>query len=58
MRSLEWRPEDTTAVPRIVSFCHACAKETCHELREGDGVIAKVCLSCLERELAYLLDLD
>ncbi len=55
MQSLE-QQSDRTVAPKIVSFCQVCEKQTCHELREGDGVIAKVCLSCLERALAYSLD--
>ncbi len=58
MRILERQPEKATAMPKILSFCRACEKQTCHELREGDGVIAKVCLSCLERALTRSLDGD
>ena len=45
-------------LPKTLRFCKACGKETPHEVRSGCGVIAKVCIPCLERALQYELDRD
>jgi hypothetical protein len=44
--------------PRTLSFCTACAEYTPHEWVEGDGVVAKVCIRCVERDLTHLLNRD
>ena len=50
--------ESTLAAPRTLSFCAVCGEYTPHELLEGDGVIAKICVRCVERELTDLLNRD
>jgi hypothetical protein len=42
--------------PKTLHYCSACGKETPHEIREGSGVLATICLPCLERALTYELD--
>ena len=44
--------------PRILSFCTACGEYTPHEWVEGDGVVAKVCIRCVDRDLTNLLNRD
>ncbi|MBZ5586264.1 MAG: hypothetical protein LAQ30_29580 [Acidobacteriia bacterium] len=50
--------EPLLAAPRTLSFCAACGEHTPHELVQGDGVIAKVCVRCAERALTNLLGRD
>ena len=50
--------EPMLAPPRMLSFCAACGEHTPHELLEGDGVVAKICVRCAERELTNLLNRD
>jgi len=52
------QPDPVQAVPRILRFCEFCQKETPHEIRTGSGIIARICLPCLERDLMYELDRD
>jgi hypothetical protein len=33
-----------------------CQRETRHQQREGAGVVATICVPCLERALSYELD--
>ncbi len=54
----EKHPEPVGPLPRLLRFCKQCQKETPHEIRTGGGVIAKICLPCLERDLFYELDRD
>jgi hypothetical protein len=49
---------ETAAAGRTISFCRICGKHTPHEWREGDGVVAKICISCVERDALYALDRD
>jgi hypothetical protein len=42
--------------PKTIRYCTTCAKETPHEIREGSGIIATICLPCVERALSYELD--
>ena len=44
--------------PKTIRFCKACQQETPHEVREGGGVVAKLCIPCMERTLYYELDRD
>ena len=44
--------------PRTLEYCPVCRKQTPHEIREGDGVLAAICLFCLERALSYEMDRD
>jgi hypothetical protein len=44
--------------PRTLSFCKVCGEHTSHEWVEGDGVVAKICVRCIERELTNLLGRD
>ena len=43
-------------MPKTLRYCAACAKEMPHEIHEGAGVVALICLGCAERELSYELD--
>lgn len=43
---------------RTISFCKVCGGYTPHEWREGDGIVAKLCVTCFERDLLELLDRD
>jgi len=48
--------EPTTAtplLPRALRYCKACRKETTHEIRAGAGVIARICVACLEKALRH-----
>lgn len=44
--------------PKTLRFCSVCQKETTHEIRSGAGVIAMLCIPCINRSLAYELDRD
>jgi hypothetical protein len=44
--------------PRTLEYCPVCRKQTPHEIREGDGVLAAICLFCVERALSYEMDRD
>jgi hypothetical protein len=57
---LSWPEYQTTAppLPKTLRFCKSCGKQTTHEVRSGAGVIATVCVPCLERALQYELDRD
>jgi hypothetical protein len=50
--------EPMLAGPRTLSFCTACGEHTPHEWVEGHGVVAKICVRCVERELTRLLNQD
>jgi hypothetical protein len=54
----EQRTESTAFLPKTMKFCRVCQKETPHEVRSGGGVVARMCLPCLEHELTYELDRD
>ena len=54
----EQTPEPPAILPKTIRFCRVCQKETQHEVRSGAGVIARMCLPCLERALIYELDRD
>ncbi len=57
MRSVIPEREKVSA-GRTISFCRTCGKHTRHEWREGDGVVAKICMDCAERDALYALDRD
>ena len=44
--------------PRTLSFCKTCGEYTPHEWVGGDGVVAKVCVGCVDRDLTNLLGQD
>jgi len=46
------------AWPKTLRFCQTCHRETPHQLRQGAGVIVKLCVPCLERALSYEQDRD
>ena len=46
------------ARPKTMKFCKTCHKETPHELHEGAGVRATICIPCLRRALCYEMDRD
>ena len=35
--------------PKITKYCKNCKKDTLHQVRVGSGVIATMCIACLER---------
>jgi len=57
---LNWGDKSATAapLPRTLRYCKVCGRETAHEIRTGAGVIAKICVACLERTLRYELERD
>ena len=34
---------------QITKYCECCRATTPHQLRENDGLIAKICIVCLQR---------
>jgi len=56
MRLWEVRSEPPAVMPKTMRYCKVCQKDTPHEVRSGAGVIARMCLPCLERALSYELD--
>jgi hypothetical protein len=50
--------EPAKGAPRTLSFCAACGEHTPHEWVEGGGVVAKICVWCVERDLTNLLNQD
>jgi hypothetical protein len=40
-------------LPKTIKYCKTCQRETPHQIRGGRGLTANVCISCLERALAY-----
>ena len=44
--------------PKTLQYCPVCGKQTPHEIREGDGVLATICISCMERDFSYEMDRD
>ncbi len=51
-------PLESVPAPRTLAYCAACGEYTPHELMEGDGVVAKLCVRCLEHEITDLLERD
>ncbi len=51
-------PLESVPAPRTVAYCAACGEYTPHELMEGDGVVAKICVRCMEHEITDLLGRD
>jgi hypothetical protein len=45
-------------LPTTLRHCKTCARQTPHEIRTGSGVIATICVPCLQRALQYELDRD
>ena len=44
--------------PSTLRFCKVCEGQTPHQVRTGSGVVATICIPCLERALQYELDRD
>jgi hypothetical protein len=44
--------------PKTLEYRPVCPKQTPHEIREGNGVLAAICLCCLERAFTYEMDRD
>ena len=49
-------PRTSSALPREIRYCRSCQKETAHEIRFGAGVIATMCVPCLESVLRGQLE--
>lgn len=47
-----------SGLPRTMRYCGICQHETSHLIRSGDGIVAILCLPCLNRALDYELDRD
>ena len=45
-------------LPTTIKFCRFCQRETPHQIRGGKGVVAVICIPCLNRALAYELQRD
>jgi hypothetical protein len=52
------KTEIATTWPKALRYCQACHQETPHQLRQGAGVVATICVLCLQRALNYELDRD
>ena len=50
--------EPAHGVPKTFRFCKVCRKETPHEILANEGVVAYICIPCLEEDLLYELDRD
>ncbi len=50
--------EPILEAPRTISYCAACGEYTPHLCCEGDGVVAKICVPCAERQLTEMLGRD
>lgn len=46
------------ALPKTIKYCKTCQRETPHQIRSGPGLVANICISCMERALTYELDRD
>ncbi len=46
------------AFPHTLRYCKVCRKMTPHEIRAGAGLVAKMCVKCLESGRNYELDRD
>jgi len=58
MQPMETRYEPVPAPPKTIRYCKVCRRETPHEILAGSGVVAKVCIPCLEQTERYELDRD
>ena len=50
--------EEQVVFPKTVRYCKICQSNTTHEVRANSGVVAKICVACLDRALRYELDRD
>jgi hypothetical protein len=48
----------TDSRPKTIKYCKTCEKETPHQIRGSEGVVANICVPCLSRALTYELDRD
>jgi hypothetical protein len=58
MRLSEEQGAQNPMLPKTLRFCKVCEIETPHEVRTGAGVVARICVPCLERARLYDLDRD
>jgi hypothetical protein len=49
----DWTAHHT---PKTIRYCPLCGKQTTHEFKEGGGLVATICIPCVERALSYELD--
>jgi len=55
------KPSENSAgfeFPKTLRYCKVCRRDTPHQIRAGAGVIARICIVCLERVLGHELDRD
>jgi hypothetical protein len=52
------QPATSAPAPQTLRFCKACGRETAHEIRSGSGVIARICVICMDRSLRHELERD
>jgi hypothetical protein len=45
-------------LPKTLRYCKVCQKQTPHRIRAGDGLVARICVACLEHIQGYELDRD
>jgi len=45
-------------LPKTLRYCKVCEKETPHRIHAGDGLVARICVACLEHIRGYELDRD
>jgi hypothetical protein len=45
-------------LPTTIKYCRCCQRETPHQVRSGKGVVAVICIPCLNRALTYELERD
>jgi len=45
-------------LPKFFKHCKTCQKDTAHEIRNGEGVVVVICISCLTRALIHELGRD
>ena len=51
MQLWEDRLEPSKKLPTTIRLCRVCQRETPHQIRFGCGVVAKICVPCLEQSL-------
>jgi hypothetical protein len=44
--------------PKTIKYCKVCERDTPHQIRDGQGLVARICVLCLNRALIYELDRD
>ena len=56
MDSWPGHASQAAALPRALRFCKICQKETPHEVRTGAGLVARMCVECLNALLNFKAD--